>query len=121
MATIGPTLSIESKLKKKRNRDSAYADVEVSHGFAILNRSNRRATLDIRAMNVNSVGDSDHPDLGDVKLFLTHITKDFVEDDFDSRVDVIHEAITEIELIAPPSQMAAEVIDLKNREAIWGV
>ncbi|KAG6049483.1 hypothetical protein E4U39_005976 [Claviceps sp. Clav50 group G5] len=44
-------------------------------------------------MNVNSVGDNDHPDLGDVKPFLTHITKDFVEDDFDSRVNVIHKAI----------------------------
>ncbi|KAG6035561.1 hypothetical protein E4U40_002117 [Claviceps sp. LM458 group G5] len=102
MATIGPTLSTENKLKKKRNRDSA-------------------ATLDIRAMNVNSVGDNDHPDVGDVKPFLTHITKDFVEDDFDSRVNVIHEAITEIELNAPPSQMAAEIMDLKNREAIWEV
>ncbi|KAG5956444.1 hypothetical protein E4U58_006586 [Claviceps cyperi] len=64
--------------------------------------ADRRATLDIRAMNVNSVGDDDHPDLGDVEPFLTHVTKDFVKNDFDGRVDVIHEAITEIELNAPP-------------------
>ncbi|CCE26979.1 uncharacterized protein CPUR_00451 [Claviceps purpurea 20.1] len=75
---------------------------EVSNDPPRANRSNRRATLDIRALNVNSVGDKDTPDLGDVEPFLTHVTKDFVDNDFDSRVDIIHEAITEIELNASP-------------------
>ncbi|KAG6282553.1 hypothetical protein E4U09_000567, partial [Claviceps aff. purpurea] len=45
---------------------------EVSNDPPRVNRSNRRATLDIRALNVNSVGDKDTPDLGDVEPFLTH-------------------------------------------------
>ncbi|KAG6146930.1 hypothetical protein E4U37_008347, partial [Claviceps purpurea] len=81
---------------------SRILEEEVSNDPPRANRSNRRATLDIRALNVNSVGDKDTPDLGDVEPFLTHVTKDFVDNDFDSRVDIIHEAITEIELNASP-------------------
>ncbi|KAG6114430.1 hypothetical protein E4U14_001409 [Claviceps sp. LM454 group G7] len=53
-------------------------EVEVSNDLAIVNRSNRRATLDIRAMN------------------------DLVKNDFDGGFDVIHETITEIELNESP-------------------
>ncbi|KAG6022891.1 hypothetical protein E4U19_004676 [Claviceps sp. Clav32 group G5] len=83
-------------------RSATFLEEEVPNDPPRVNRSNRRATLDIRALNVNSVGDEDAPDLGDVEPFLTHVTKDVVDNDFDSRVDIIHEAITEIELNASP-------------------
>ncbi|KAG5994314.1 hypothetical protein E4U52_001267 [Claviceps spartinae] len=64
---------------REEDHGPVLEEVEVSNDLAIVNCWNRRATLDIRAMNVNSVGDDDHPDLGDVEPFLTHVPKDFVK------------------------------------------
>ncbi|KAG6101712.1 hypothetical protein E4U30_001334 [Claviceps sp. LM220 group G6] len=64
---------------REEDHGPVLEEVEVSNDLAIVNCWNRRAILDIRAMNVNSVGDDDHPDLGDVEPSLTQVPKDFVK------------------------------------------
>ncbi|KAG6290341.1 hypothetical protein E4U46_001859 [Claviceps purpurea] len=74
--------------------------VEASSSNTVRPSSRRRSALDIRVMNAASADDLVQ-DLRDIEPYLSHVTKEDVEEDFRNRLGDVYDGVTHVELSGP--------------------